>query len=58
MLLKRVGELKPQLCVFGHIHEGYGMREQNGVVFVNASVLDERYRLVNEAVVFELFGNE
>jgi Icc-related predicted phosphoesterase len=56
MLLKRVGEVKPQLAVFGHIHEGYGMVEKDGVVYVNASVLDVRYRLVNEAVVFSLSG--
>ncbi len=51
--------LKPKLHVFGHIHEnggkqlvlkrpGYG--EENNTICVNASVVDERYRLVNKPV--------
>ncbi|MFK7809783.1 MAG: metallophosphatase domain-containing protein [Saprospiraceae bacterium] len=54
MLRKKIREIKPQLSVFGHIHEGYGMRELEETTFVNASVLDHRYRLVNDPVILEL----
>jgi len=43
-LLERVKEIKPKLFVFGHIHEAYGMKHAHGIDFVNASVLDVRYR--------------
>ncbi len=54
MLRKRIREVKPKLSVFGHIHEAYGKHEIEGTVFVNASVLNLRYELVNEAILFEL----
>lgn len=43
-----------KLHVFGHIHEGYGHEEKWGIKFVNASVLDVRYRPVNPPIVVEL----
>ena len=46
--------VKPQLHVFGHIHEGYGERFLGGIHFVNASLCDERYRSVNAPVVVDL----
>lgn len=54
-LLKRVGELKSlKLHVFGHIHEEHGQIERDGVIFVNASQLDERYKHVNSPIVVEI----
>ena len=35
-LLKRIAEVKPAYHIFGHIHEGYGMLEKDGTVFINA----------------------
>ena len=49
-LLKRIHTFKPVCHIFGHIHEGYGMVENEGTVFINASVVDERYRLRNKPV--------
>jgi Icc-related predicted phosphoesterase len=46
-LYKRVMEIKPKLHVFGHIHEGYGERIRDGVVFVNCSRKDRKYKSVN-----------
>lgn len=43
-LLKRVKQVKPRLHVFGHIHEGYGVEEEDSTIFVNASTCDLRYR--------------
>ena len=53
-LLKRINEVKPAVHVCGHIHEGYGQAEKNGTKFINASVLNESYELVNKPVVFEV----
>jgi len=53
-LLQRVRELKPRLHVFGHIHEAYGMREIDGIIFVNASICTLAYEPVNAPVVVDL----
>lgn len=53
-LLKRVTQIKPKVHVCGHIHEAYGSTTRNGIRFINASVLNESYELVNKPVVFEL----
>jgi hypothetical protein len=47
-LIKRIREIKPQLAIFGHIHPGYGVYEENGVVMANVSVLNDKYQLVNK----------
>ncbi|HXN74932.1 MAG TPA: hypothetical protein VN855_00385, partial [Candidatus Acidoferrum sp.] len=36
-----------KLHTFGHIHEGHGYKYQDGRVFVNASVLDSRYKMIS-----------
>ena len=40
--------------IFGHIHEGYGAVEQNGVKYFNASFIDIKYRPTNQPHVFEI----
>lgn len=40
--------------VFGHIHEGYGMKEQGGVVYANVSTCTDKYRPTNAPIVIEL----
>jgi Icc-related predicted phosphoesterase len=39
-----------KLHVFGHIHESYGILRENGVDYVNASIVDEHYRPVNKPI--------
>ena len=46
--------VRPRLHIFGHIHEGYGIAEQDGMTLVNACQLDYQYRLVNEPLVVTL----
>ena len=54
-LLKRVDEIKPKYHVFGHVHEGYGIkRNDKGTRFINASVLNEHYNLVNQPITFHM----
>lgn len=52
-LMRTVQEIRPKIHVFGHIHEGYGDTTIEGVRYINAAVLDERYRMVNAPVVVE-----
>ena len=53
-LFTRIHEIKPKVHVFGHIHEAYGIIEKSGIKYINASVLNEKYELVNEQIVFDL----
>lgn len=45
---------KLKLHVFGHIHSGYGMVKVNGVIHVNASLMNEDYDFVNKPIRIEL----
>lgn len=49
-LFDKVQQVKPKLHVFGHIHEGYGVKEQNGITFVNASSATLQYNLDNKPI--------
>jgi Icc-related predicted phosphoesterase len=53
-LAKAVERIKPRLNIFGHIHGGHGQLTANGMQFVNASVVDEAYRLVHEPQAVEI----
>ena len=57
-LRKRLGELTDtgnlKLHVFGHIHEGYGQQIMDGVLYVNASTCNEKYKPVNPPIVVEV----
>ena len=44
----------PLVHVFGHIHGGYGMAAKYGTLFVNASLLNEEYKIVNQPIIFEI----
>jgi len=46
--------IKPKLVVFGHIHEGYGQTEIDGIKFVNAACLDAYYDLRNKPIQIAL----
>jgi Icc-related predicted phosphoesterase len=40
--------------IFGHIHESYGIVERQNIKFLNASVLNEKYQLVNNPLVLDV----
>lgn len=48
----QLDDLKLHVC--GHIHEAYGMLEEHGTTYVNASVLNRRYYMTNEPIVIEI----
>ena len=52
-LLDTIERIHPQLHVFGHIHEGFGLSENEHTVFINASSCDIRYRPRNPAAVYD-----
>jgi hypothetical protein len=53
-LLAAIARVRPKLVVCGHIHEGHGRYESDGVPIYNVSVVDEQYRLVHSPTVIDL----
>lgn len=53
-LSEALERVKPTVHVFGHIHEGYGVLERNGTTYVNASLCNQYYRMVNSPIVIDL----
>ncbi len=51
-LTKRLRKVKPLLTVFGHVHEGNGVYNDNitNCLYVNAAVLDGQYRFRKESI--------
>lgn len=52
-LLEVVEKIKPEVHIFGHIHEGYGTTTKGKTTFINASICDQLYQPVNPPVVYE-----
>jgi len=46
--------VKPKYHVYGHIHEGYGVRSDGKILFINASTCDINYLPCNPAIVFDV----
>lgn len=55
-LAERVLEVKPKYHIFGHVHEGFGQQTLSGTTYINASLLDENYKLVNKPVEIDYQG--
>jgi Icc-related predicted phosphoesterase len=53
-LMRTVGQVKPRLHVFGHIHHSYGVQHTRDTLFVNASLCTEAYQPINPPVVVHL----
>jgi Icc-related predicted phosphoesterase len=49
-LYKAIRRVMPKINAFGHIHEGYGTSEEDGVLYINCSVLNRRYSIQNKPV--------
>lgn len=53
-LLQAVLRIKPAYHLFGHIHGAYGMEKVNDTIFVNASLVNEKYEMVNKPFLVDL----
>lgn len=53
-LLSRVQAVAPALHIFGHIHEGHGSVQNDGVRYLNVSTMNEFYRVTNQPVVVDI----
>lgn len=58
ILKEIVLRVKPELCVFGHVHEGFGEESFRGIRFLNVSYKDEFYEPVNGLVELELTSGD
>ncbi len=52
-LYLKVNQIKPKIHVFGHIHEGYGYKDINDTLYLNASTCNLRYQPVNSPIVVD-----
>ena len=53
-LLHTLETIKPKVHLCGHIHEGYGNVKRKGISFINASMVNESYELLNAPISFTL----
>lgn len=53
-LAKAVKRIKPQIHVFGHIHEGYGIYSDGNTIFMNSSTCTLLYDALHEPLVFDV----
>lgn len=54
LYMEMVKKIRPIIHCFGHIHEGYGLKEIDNIKFINASNLDGEYYCVNKPFVVEI----
>ena len=52
-LLNTVLKIRPAFHIFGHIHEAHGIITQEATTFVNAAILDEKYRIKNKPIMID-----
>jgi Icc-related predicted phosphoesterase len=53
-LMKRIKKVNPRYVIFGHNHGAYGVEEHDGITYVNASLVDEEYKMNKEPIILEI----
>ena len=53
-LLEKVTEIKPLIHLFGHIHEAYGVFQNESTIFINGSNCTLSYKPSNLPIVVDL----
>ena len=46
--------VKPKVHIYGHIHEGYGTYDLEGIKLINSAVCDHNYLMNNKPIVYSL----
>jgi len=52
-LLNRIQEIKPKIHLCGHIHSGRDVVFSDGTLYINASVLNDRYEFRNKPITID-----
>ena len=53
-LVNRIEKLKIPYVIHGHIHGSYGTKKTKDTTYVNCSVLNEEYNVVNQPIVLDV----
>lgn len=53
-LYRRVMEVRPMCHLFGHAHGSYGVVKKGGVIFSNASLLDDNDKFIRKPRIIEI----
>lgn len=53
-LFNRIQELNLKISCFGHIHESYGQQKIGNTTYINSSILNDNYELVNDPIIIEI----
>jgi Icc-related predicted phosphoesterase len=51
-------DVEPSIHIFGHVHAGYGRREQGETMFVNCALAGDDYEPVNAPVTIDFENDE
>lgn len=58
-LARRLLVVKPTVSVCGHVHEGHGVLEEDGILYVNAAICDRaNYDPVQAPIVVDIYDVE
>ena len=53
-LYSYIQKIEPKFHIFGHIHEAYGKIKKDKTIFINASVLNHRYKIKNKPIILNI----
>ena len=54
LLNEITSRVKPKIHIYGHIHEGYGTYNLDGIKLINPSSCNEHYEITNKPIVYDL----
>lgn len=53
-LIERIRQIKPKAVFWGHIHEGFGRYDEDGIIMANVSIMDENYKPTHQPTVIDV----
>lgn len=58
LYMEVMNRIKPMVSVFGHAHNGHGVKVLDNTVFINAAILNENYEVEFNPVLIEIDEKE